>query len=163
MDGDLASWQKYRIMEVEEEDDTSSLLASEGEAAMPPAEERNARAVQTPGNSGTLPLPSPPPQHTATAPPCSSIGSWHPPAQNPELVEPHRKRKVESEGERQVKLRKEVKIQVMNLDVQEKRGEMKEMAEKSNDEQKLKDMPFVKKALIELGGQYRDEIVSRKV
>ena len=62
-----------------------------------------------------------------------------------------------------MKRRKEVKIRVMNLDVQEKLGEMKETAEKGNDELKLKDMPFVRKALIELGGQYGDEIVSREV
>ena len=62
-----------------------------------------------------------------------------------------------------MKHREEVKIRVMNLDVQEKLGEMTETAEKSNDEQKLKDMPFVKKVLIELGGQYRDEIVSGEV
>ena len=58
---------------------------------------------------------------------------------------------------------KEVKIQVLNLDVQEKLGEMKETAEKSNDELKIKDMPFIKKALIDLGGQHGDEIVSREV
>ena len=62
-----------------------------------------------------------------------------------------------------MKRRKKVKIRVKNLDVQEKLGEMKETAEKSNDEQKLKDMAIVKKALIELGGQYGDEIVSREV
>ena len=56
--------------------------------------------------------------------------------------------------------RKETKIWVMNLDVQEKLGEMKKAAEKGNDGQKLKDMPFIRKALIELGGQYRDKIVS---
>ena len=38
MDGDLAAWQKHLIMEGEEEDDASSLLGGEGEAATPPAE-----------------------------------------------------------------------------------------------------------------------------
>ena len=51
----------------------------------------------------------------------------------------------------------------MNLNVHEKLREMKETAEKDNNEQKLKDMRFVRKALIELGGQYKDEIVSREV
>ena len=62
-----------------------------------------------------------------------------------------------------MKRRKEVKIRVMNLDVQEKLREMKETAEKDNNEQKLKDMPFVRKALIELGERYKDEMVSREV
>ena len=57
----------------------------------------------------------------------------------------------------------EVKIRVTNLDIQEKLGEMIETAEKGNNEQKLKDMPFVRKALIDLGGYYRDKIVSREV
>ena len=78
-------------------------------------------------------------------------------------MEPRQKRKVESEEKRQVKRRKEVKIREMNLDVQDKLGELKETAEKINDEQKLKDMPFVRKALIELVGQYRDEILNREV
>ena len=154
MDGDLATWQKCPIMEVEEEDVACSRLAGESEAATPSAEERNTRVVLTPWNNGKVPLSSPPLQHTATAPPSSSTGSSHPPGKNPKPVEPYRKRKVESRGERQVKRRKEVKIRVINLDVQEKLGEMKETAEKSNDEQKLKDMPFVKKALFELGGQF---------
>ena len=42
MEGDLATWQKHRITEVEEEDDASSLLAGEGEAEMSPMEGRNA-------------------------------------------------------------------------------------------------------------------------
>ena len=51
----------------------------------------------------------------------------------------------------------------MNLDVQENLREMKESAEKENDEQTLKDMPFISKALIELGEQYGDEIVTKQV
>ena len=61
MEGDLASWQKRRITEVEEEDNASSVLGAEGEAETPPVEERNARAGLTPVNSGKLPLSSPPP------------------------------------------------------------------------------------------------------
>ena len=164
MDRDLATWQKRRITEVEEEDDdASSLSAGEGKAETPKAEERNTRAVLTPGKSGKLPLSSPPPQHAATGPSSSSTGSSQPPAQNPEPVAPRRKRKAESGGERQVKCRKEVKIRVMNLDVQEKLREMEETAEKDNNEQKHKDMPFVRKALIELGERYKDEMVSREV
>ena len=119
-----------------------------------------------PGNSGTHPLSSPPPQLAATAPPLSSTGSSsYLPAQNPEPVVPRQKRKAESEGERQgpVKRRTKVKIPVINLDVQENLREMKETAEKDNDEQRLKDLPFVSKALIELGDQYREEIVTKKV
>ena len=138
MEGDLATWQKRRITEVEEEDDASSLSAGEDEAATPPVAERNARVDLTPGNSGTLPLSSPPSQLAAPAPPLSSTGSSRClPAQNPEPVVLRQKRKAESEGERQgpVKRRKEVKISVMNLDVQENLREMKETAEKENDEQ----------------------------
>ena len=51
----------------------------------------------------------------------------------------------------------------MNLDVEEKLGEMKETAKKGNDEQKLTDMPFIRKVLIELVEQYGDELVSREV
>lgn len=51
----------------------------------------------------------------------------------------------------------------MSLDVQEKRNEIKEKAEKDKDKKKLKDMLFVRKALFELGEQYRDEIISKKV
>ena len=151
-------------MEVKEEDDASSLSAGEGEAVTPPVEERYVRVGLTPRTSGKLPLPSHPPQHATTAPSCSSNGSsCLPPAQRPKPVAPSRKRKAESEGERPVQPRKEVKIRVMNLEVQEKLGEMKGTAEQGNHEQKLKDMAFVRMALIELGGQHRDEIVRRKV
>ena len=51
----------------------------------------------------------------------------------------------------------------MNLDVQEKLREMTERAEKDNDEQRLKGMPFVIKGLIELGEQYGEEIVNNEV
>ena len=156
MEGDLATWQKRRITEVEEEDDASSLSAGEGEAATPPVAERNVRVDLNSGNSGTLPLSSPPPQLAAPAPPLSSTGSSRSlPAENPGPVVPRQKRKAQLEGERQgpVKRRKEVKILVMNLDVQENLREMKETAEKDKDEQTLKDMPFVSKALIELGEQ----------
>ena len=51
-----------------------------------------------------------------------------------------------------MKHRQEVKIGVMNLDIQKKLRAIKETAEKGNNEQKLKDMPFIRKALIELGG-----------
>ena len=40
---------------------------------------------------------------------------------------------------------------------------MKETAKKDNDEQKLKDMPFVRKALIRLREPYGDKIVSKEV
>ena len=56
-----------------------------------------------------------------------------------------------------------MKIPAINLDVQEKLREMKETAEKDNDEHRLKDMPFVTKVLIELGEEYGDEIVSKGV
>ena len=51
----------------------------------------------------------------------------------------------------------------MNLDIQENMREMKQTEEKYNDEQRLKDLPFVSKALIELGDQYGEEIVTKKV
>ena len=154
------------IAEVEEEDDAASLSAGKGKAATPPVAERNARVDLNPRNSGTHPLSSPPPQLAAPAPPLSSTGTSRClPAQNPEPVVPHQKRKAESVGERQgpVKRRKKVKIPVMNLDVQENLREMGETAEKDNDEQRLKDMPFVSKALIEPGEQYGEEIVTKKV
>ena len=56
-----------------------------------------------------------------------------------------------------------MKIPATNLDVQQKLREMKKTAEKNNVEQRLKDMPFVTKALIELGEQYGDEIVNKEV
>ena len=122
------------------------------------------RAGLTPENSSKLPLSSPPPQLAATAPPFSSKGSSRrPPAHKPEPVVPCGKRKAESEGRGSVKCRKELNIPVMNLDVQGKLREMKETAEKDNDEQKLKDMPFVRKALIELREPYRDKIISKEV
>ena len=51
MDGDPATRQKRRITEVEEEDNAASLLGHEGEAATPPEEKRNARAVLTLGTA----------------------------------------------------------------------------------------------------------------
>ena len=90
MQGDLATWQKRRITEVEKEDDTSSLSAAEGEAATPPVAERNARVDLNPGKSCIHPLSSPPRQLAAPAPPLSSTGcSSCLPAQNPEPVVPH--------------------------------------------------------------------------
>ena len=59
MEGELSTWQKRRITEVEKEADASFLLPDEGEAVMPPEAERNARAHLTLGNSGTPPLSSP--------------------------------------------------------------------------------------------------------
>ena len=106
------------------------------------------------GNSGTHPLSSPPPQLAAPAPTLSSTGSSRClPAQNPEPVVPRQNRKAESEGERQepVQRKKKVKIPVMNPDVQENLRGMKETAGKDDDEQILKDMPFVSKALNALG------------
>ena len=163
MEGDLATWQKRLILEVKEEGDDSSLSGGEDEAGTPPVAKRNVRVGPTPGNNGKFPLSSPHPQHAATAPPSSSTGSSGMPRQNPELVAPSRKKKAESEGERQVKSTKEVKIQLMNLDIQEKLGEMNETVEKGNDQQKFQDTPFIRKTLIELGGQYADKIVSRAV
>ena len=88
MEGDLATWQKRRMTEVKEEDDASSVSAGEGETAMLPVEERNARVGLTPRNSDELPLSSPPPQHAATAPSSSPPGSSRPLARNPEPVVP---------------------------------------------------------------------------
>ena len=46
---------------------------------------------------------------------------------------------------------KSVKIPVINLDVYEKLKEMEEEAEKEGDDQKLKDIAFVKKGLVWIG------------
>ena len=51
----------------------------------------------------------------------------------------------------------------MNLEVRENLREMKETEEKDHHKQRLKDPPFVSKALIELGDQYGEEIVTKKV
>ena len=51
----------------------------------------------------------------------------------------------------------------MNLNVQKTPREMNETVEKDNNEHGLKDMPFVRQALIELGEQYKAEIVRKEV
>ena len=84
MEGELATWQKRRITEVEEDVDTASLLAGEGEATMPRVAERNVRADLTPLKNSTLPLSSPPPRLAAPAPLSSSTrSSCRPTGQNP--------------------------------------------------------------------------------
>lgn len=122
---------------------------------MLPVAERYARVNQTPGKSSMLPVPSLPPELGTSAPPSSSKGSSRlSMAQNREPVTHLQKRKAETEGRLEpVKRRKEVKTPVMNLDIQEMVNQMKENAENDKDKQRLIDMPFVGKALIELGEQ----------
>ena len=119
---------------------------------MPPVAERHGKADLTPGNSRPLPLASPP-VAWYSCPPSSITGSPnHPLAQNPELVSLPQKREAESEGRQDpVKRRREVNFPVINLYVLKKLREMNKTAEKDNDKQKLTDMPFIQKALIELG------------
>ena len=110
--GDVASWQKCRIMEVEDGDHASSLSASESEAATLPVAERNMQADLTPGISGTLPVPFPSPQLAPSASPSSSIvSSRRPLAQNLEPVISRQK----SSGKK--KLRQDAAPSVLTLDI----------------------------------------------
>ena len=137
-------------MEEEEESSTPSTVRP-GRAvvsktpATPSVEGREASANLTPE---ILPLASPPP-----AAPTQSASS-SPLAVTPEPAVqrvPIKKRKATEGIERTAKRTKSVKIPVINLDVYEKLKEMEEEAEKEGDDQKLKDIAFVKKGLVWIG------------
>ena len=159
-EGDKLTWVRRRITEVEEEEQSSTPStvqnSSPGTAevskapAMPSVEEREASANLTPD---ILPLSSPPPAAPSTSASTHSASS-SPPALSPEPAVqrvPIKKRKATAEMERTAKRRKDVKIPVINLDVDEKLKEMEEVAEKEGDHQKLKDIAFVKKGLMWIG------------
>ena len=167
-DGDLPVWQKRRITEIEEEECDSS-LADTGEATISPVVEGNA---QTDSTSTTLrlslssssqqedtPIPTSISRHSSSL----SLAPTFKLVELGKVID--RKRKVQSKARQSpVKCRKKVKIPIIiNLDVDDKLKEMKEIAEREKDEQKLKDMPYVMKALSYLGEQHEDEVVCREV
>ena len=184
----LPAVQKGQITEVgdeeqeeEEEEQSSSLSVSieeNGKTAKPTVAEREASGSLTPVNSRDLPLSSPPPLPPSSVPtlitPATSVSLSAPPAK---LVAPKKtlggKSKAGEEGDvpttkrRTLEQKRTARIPVINLDVDLKLREMEE--EKKEDDQYVRDMSFVKKAMSWLkeqgddGDEMEKEVLERRM